>query len=383
MNRRIFLVAAGILAASSASCVVPQPPVAGPGISSRALPPTPLTRTACQFAALAPKLWQITDSSYDPSVSLTAPSNTQVSQLSTTTQEYKDLQNAFLFFPDFFKNQLCALSGLYIIPSGSSRSWGFRDSSLNGYVGVSDDLWSVNAGGDVKTPLSLSAYENSMILPTLVAGIDMPPKYSGVKPDTGTLMLAAALAHELGHVLWNSFISPRTFNSSTLIFGNFCPNGVFPNASWSTSAIINQVQWRSFGIPDNAPNVIYDQDDPNPTASNNNPTPQELNVTILKSYITAGKFKRARNVIARMLSPRRAWPSLFGAFSANEDFVETYVLYVLMQPILGLTAMPLQVVLGNGNTATIDIPGDLLSGNRSILAAKLLCFDDYLLRNPP
>jgi hypothetical protein len=375
MIRSILLVTAAILAAACVSCAVPPPTATGPKLFSATLSSPPPANTQCQFADI--NLGLITDLNYDPST-LTAPTAAQLSPLLPTSTEYTDLQTVFNAAPAFFKAQLCSLAGLYIISPGAtySTSWGFRDANLHRYIGISDALWLVS--GSNKALITLTYYLNNFVLPALLHGIDVMPQYTNAaNPNTGAMTLAAALAHEVGHVLWNDFLVPNNFGGNPN-FTNFCP-GIFPTASWSTSTPINQASWRRLGDVANDPNVILDQSDPTP--GTNDPSPQELKILTLKNLISQGKFKKARNIIARMLASRRPWPSLFGAFSANEDFVETYALYVLMQQGLGLTSLPLQVQLGDGSSTSIDIPGTI--GGRALLTAKLLCFDDYLWRNPP
>src|SRR5262249_14712707 len=93
----------------------------------------PSRAQVCSFGDVP--LYMITDNNYDPtrlvpptSSQLTAITSTS-SPINTNSREYKDLQSAFSRAPDFFKNQLCELTGVYIVLTGAyvPASWGLRD----------------------------------------------------------------------------------------------------------------------------------------------------------------------------------------------------------------------------------------------------------------
>jgi len=355
--------------------------------------PTPKSRWAsvhftspCSFSDVP--LSMINNVNYDPT-SLVPPASTPItatsSPISTSSTEYTDLQSAFSRAPDFFKNQVCGLSGVYILPSGAlySKSWGFRDPKnlQNRYIGISRDLW-----GDPKSPnaMYLTDYEKT-IVNGLVYGLSNPMNFDAMKtsPNDGAEMLLAVLAHEFGHVLWTDlFISQP---GQDPVFSSFCP-GIFPTSSWYNTAArpIKWTSWRKFGdVADTATDIS----DPNDPTGTDEPTYDEIKVAKLTKYIQDGRpkyLKKGRKIIDRLLaSQARPWPSLFGAFSATEDFVETFRLYVLTHPQANprLTNLPMIVPLPNGSSDTIDIPNTINS--RPLLSAKLQCIDRYIILNPP
>jgi hypothetical protein len=350
----------------------------------------PVTRSSsrslasiCTFADV--KLSMITpdDTGYDPS-SLTPPA--QTTTVASTSQEYVDLQSAFNAAPDFFKTQLCGLTGVFIMPRNAlfPNSWGFRNPSSpnDGYIGLSQlALWT-DASGNARPAIPLTDYENS-VTNALLSGLDDPLPTFGTNANTnsGTMSLLAVLSHEYGHVLWNKIlVSPPGADPD---FSKFCP-GIFPTASWINTSVspIKQVRYRRFGDVADAPVVIADPNDP---SGADDPSAQEIKISTLRALLqqpTAKKLKKARKIIVRLLnSAKRPWPSLFGAFSANEDFVETYSLYVMTQATPSLSSLVFNTALADGTQFAIDVPGTIV--DRGALANKLLCFANYFLRYGP
>src|SRR5262249_24507324 len=101
----------------------------------------------------------------------------------------------------------------------------------------------------------------------------------------------------------------------------------------------------------------------------------------LKNALTDNppKFLRAHKILARLLSVRRPWSSLLAAFSVNEDFVESFTLYTLTKANPTLSSLGLAIPLP-GQPIRVNIPATLSS--RPLVAAKLLCFDNWFLRHP-
>jgi hypothetical protein len=290
--------------------------------------------------------------------------------------EYRDLQNAFNRAPDLFKNLLCELTGVYITPSDAtfSPSWGFRDPTnlSNRYIGISQDLWGNNPRAPVA--MKLTTYE-TILVKGLLPGINNTPYFDNADPNDGTMMLLAVLAHEFGHVLWTDLFiaSPGTDPD----FSGFCP-GTVPDASWFNTDTnpIKWARWRNFGDVADTATDIFDPYDA--FRAPDDPSSREIKVRTLKQLIQSGKpnnLKKAHKLIVRLLaSTKRPWPSLFGAFSANEDFVETFTLYILTHANPNLQKLEM-IVPVQGNNVPIDIPATIRT--RPLLLAKLACFDNY------
>jgi hypothetical protein len=372
---RSWLLMAATIVALASACAI-QAPLAPP-IAPTSLPnPQPrLATNTCSFADV--NLARITDLTYDPTT-YNVPATTSVDPHS---DEYLTLQDAFNRSGSTFKNLLCGLKGIFIIPSGSdyNKSWGFRDPRnpkdlTNRFVGISEDLWRTNSSGHL-VPIDFITFEDTTTK-ELLRGVNSIASIGDANPKDGTETLLAVLAHEFGHVLWNDILVATPGSDPS--FESFC-SGIFPTYSWTST--IKQKLWRNFAEISDTANTAMDPNDP-PVNGPDDPLPQEIKARTLDNLIYHGKLKKARKIIARLLnSSVRPWPSLFGSFSANEDFVETFRLYVLRNAELPLMSITMNVLNLPRGTVGIDIPATILS--RSLLQAKLQCFDNYFLKNPP
>lgn len=89
------------------------------------------------------------------------------------------------------------------------------------------------------------------------------------------------------------------------------------------------------------------------------------NIDDLRSYLRQGNFVRADNFLQKIYLSDE-WASLLAAFSPDEDFVESYQLYVLLWSNPNLRS-PIDIA-----GTTVDIPGSWM--NRARLQNKLRCF---------
>jgi len=125
--------------------------------------------------------------------------------------------------------------------------------------------------------------------------------------------------------------------------------------------------WRHFGGQENeAPPSDPPLDHVNP------PTFADLNLNPAPSLF-------------QLYQAGQPWPSLFGARTPDEQFVETYVLAVLTGYVPGasppsfagpLTSLALKIpgFTGPGITSRwADVPRDLRAGNKPLLANKMSC----------
>jgi hypothetical protein len=253
-----------------------------------------------------------------------------------------DLAAAFQAAPPFFKAQLCNLHGIYIDPTGCSgydpsscgslsdtdiadNSWGFRNTAKEGFIAISLGLWKNNPceGAKKVCAAPLQTYETRRLLALLdrTAEKDLRslsaesrrprlnlPSYA-ISPDAPRLTVLAALAHELGHVLWWQIFVPQTrtgfMDSSTFCNGNFYPSG-----SWQGTPVdLPSHHWLGFG-------EIRLQ-------------PKNSEVLQLSHFLRSADYSQAFEVLHRIYANGQ-WASALAAFSPDEDFVETFELFVLM-----------------------------------------------------
>lgn len=343
MVRSASLLCAGLIAVLCVGCV-PAPAQQPP------LPPPPV-RTACPVVAsagLLPASFRPTNATVTPQANGPAPPNMQA-----------NLLDAYDAAPDFFKARLCGLNGIFV--TEGPQSWGYRNIATGGrYIALSTSLW--DAAGQ---PITLDRYHNRVFGPPLswTNQIDpAPPTYLPATPNHGTMTILAALAHEYGHVLWSEALvwPPGQPPQSA----RFC-NGVL-NEAW-----VGQLQpaiWKGFEDADPNPKNIGDipGDMPGP----GQPGSADAKVLRMLGALDQNRIERAHQILWRILARGRPFPSLLGAYSANEQFVETFMLYTLMRaqaPMAPLISLPLQVSPG----FVRDIPATL--AQRPRLSRVLTC----------
>jgi len=253
-----------------------------------------------------------------------------------------DLAAAFQAAPPFFKTQLCSLHGIYIDRTGCSgydpstcgslsdtdiadNSWGFRNTAKQGYIAISLGLWKNNRCDGAKKVCTapLQTYETRRLLALLnrTAEDDLRrlsaeghrprlnlPSY-GISPEAPALTVLAALAHELGHVSWWQTFVPQT-RTEFMDTTTFCNGSFYPSGSWQGTPVnLPPHHWLGFG-------QIRLQ-------------PKNSDVLQLARFLRSADYSEAFEVLHRIYSDGR-WASALAAFSPDEDFVETFELFVLM-----------------------------------------------------
>jgi hypothetical protein len=301
----------------------------------------------------------------------------------------QDLTDAFNIAPDFFRNQLCDLTVVYIDRTGcssydprscsgpdpSDRLWGFRafDGSGNSageFIGTWLGLWQKGVQGHAPV---LSRFESGR-LQTLLnwtkSNSQHPPEHVFVDPDTAAMTVLAVLAHEVGHVFWYDAFVIKPDGSPNLggdaDFGQFCrgtfyqPVGVGGQGSWLLPPTIPEGRWVSFGQPRN-----YHRAD-------------DVDMTKLGFDLDHGRFSDAGDLLHGLYGgiQNGRWASALAAFSTDEDFVETFQLFVLRHARTPLQHSRVRVFGTADKQYFDDIPYtfDL----RPELVRKSSCFD-YLL----
>jgi hypothetical protein len=283
----------------------------------------------------------------------------------------KDLSKAFEIAPDFFRDKLCALTYVFVVQCANAtqctaedavrNSWGLREwqgAKSGKFIATSAALWQLQ-----NSALPFHQYKNkrlALLLQTISPGIDLshwpsPPVYYPATPNNnGEISVLAALAHEMGHVLWyDAFVPNRGGN---IDLNNFC-NGFYTPNSWSGVNVTSK-RWIDFG--DQVTGETHTPDYITPLRNHLNPSSPD--------------FAQAGEDLNKLFSD----PGLTGtlaAVSPDEDFVETYMLYVLLSSKLNNARQFQKLIItitGNGTTYTRDI-ADIFS-NKSQLLTKMSCF---------
>jgi hypothetical protein len=243
-----------------------------------------------------------------------------------------DIVAAFNIAPVFFKNELCTLDKIYIVTDPQLQmsnpvAWGMRERLYNNrtHLGISAQVWtnqSMNQG-----PGPYTSYE-SWVLNTLLNNLwPQGPSYSAATPDRQDLRILGILAHEMGHVIWwiEDIIGKQcTVNGQLASFYSY---------TW------HPINWKhgfhKFGDQQGNKSIEnFDKD------------------KILKD-LSQGKLNDAGTKLQAIYGNEN-WVSLFAFVAPDEDFVETYKLYVLTQaqPLPDGTATALQHL-------TVQIPRPL------------------------
>jgi hypothetical protein len=297
----------------------------------------------------------------------------------------QDLTDAFNAAPDFFKNQLCSLTGIYIDRTGCSRYdpnscngpepadllWGFRafDGSGNSageFIGTWLGLWQKGLQGHA--PI-FSKFETGRLQALLNWKSSNAPVYDFAQPDTPAMTVLAVLAHEVGHIFWyDAFVikpdgSPNPGGPAD--FSGFCRGTFYGSVSggepgsWLVPPALPQSRWVSFGQPRN-----YHKTD-------------DVDMTTLGFALAHGTFPEAGDLLHGIYGgiQNGRWASALASLSTDEDFVETFQLFVVMHANPPLQHSRVRIV-GRIQRYLEDIPYTF--NLKPELVRKSHCFD-YLL----
>jgi len=367
MRRSILLLPLMIVAGLFSACT-PSPPS----------PPSPLSCTSLPAI-------QVLQPSYSPlNNPYSAPTDsTNIQQNYQLRPEISDdLSTAFSKAPQTVRDDLCGLTGVFIDSSSCLNgdvnncqnvtnafpvSWGYRSSENidrdNMYIAVPGALW---AGGSNTHAILLSSYERTVLnYFARNAGnsswgtTSRPfPTVSGATPDASWAAVLAALSHELGHVKFNYTIHPNATHGRNYNFAALQPCSTGASSSipdffsgWSYNnpkKLVPKDTWRLFS---------HQESDDNGSKIDHIMAP------------TLNDFRNSANDPNQLLytlytGSTQPWASFWGAWSPDEDFVETYVLYALSANVTDL------VISINGNN-----PYDVISGvsGKPALQNKIQC----------
>jgi hypothetical protein len=418
MLRSALFLSAGLLVALCFACIeVPAPPTP-PTVPILAAEPAPHSRIGLQgcnpgdgksFAnavqVLAP------GSGYDPQTLVPPPAN-MLGTLSNTTQIWSDLVAGFNAAPANFRIKLCNLTAVYIdtttcpgnpLSCFGANSWGFRNPNNTDerYLALSQSIWgSIGQLG----ALRYSVYETNLLAQVMLQEgmpwpspppippppgtmvLPPPPAFSPAmngnsSVDTAALTVLAALAHEYGHILWYDVLkAPHDNNYKPSVLCRPDPNkkgdGFFDD-SWGGMDVNQPKMWLGFG------ETMGDQHAPGITQ-----------ISSLKQAIRNSDFQTAASLLNSLYAPQSSgnpsgvWPSLFGAISPEEDFVETFKVFILTRPETN-AHMPITTMRLNIFADTTIAPqppvvafkpnifADLNRNAKKVLATKMACLNRH------
>lgn len=361
MMRSTLLLCAGILAAMCLSCgqTIAPPPDGGIRVTTWPL-------AVCDADTFANSVQTV--ASAPPNTSTTP---TPTGSIPAGGNKWTDLKAAFTLAPPFFRNQLCALDGVFV--SADNRSWGLRNRQTGRrYIAVADDLWNGAAHA-----MSFRAFENG-VLKSLLKGWDKPehpaPGGGGGPPDPERTVLAA-LAHEYGHVLFYRTIVPVLGGDGNFdpTFDNFCGDGqgnFFTGNLGSWGSVTDEppaTRWRRLGEVAS----LHKTDDIQADDILNAVPPPGHSDT----HGAGAKLSRIYNKDSTN-APRGRWAGFFSAFSPQEDFVETFKLFVLRKANPPLMSLKIRIPVVGRPDFEADIPNSC--SDRDVLRRKLGCFQHLL-----
>jgi hypothetical protein len=291
-----------------------------------------------------------------------------------------DLENSFLNAPQFFRDHLCGLKGIYVNASGCANNdpaqctvrganfdgaWGFRsrDTHLDlgaTYIAISAAaLWPNGASAR-----ALDDYETQVL--RSFPGGQASKVSDNAYPNTPWMSVMAALAHEAGHVYWAQKTIPyvgKKYQFDWLINCGFFEAWNYNRNDASHYDLQPPGRWRSFGSRSNAANSNLDHSMPPYLAATglDSPNPVVANAALDQLY-QAGQ----------------PWASLFGAQTPEEDFIEAYVMAVLTgyDPSATTFAGPLTslpIIIPGFEASPPDPAKDLRAGHKPLLFKKIGC----------
>jgi hypothetical protein len=334
MRRSILLLPAIIVAGLCSACT--QSPSPTSGLSCTSLP---------TIQVLQPGYSPLNKPYSAPTDSVNIQQNYQL-----RPEISDDLSTAFSNAPQRVKDDLCGLTGVFIdsssCPGGNVNncqtsafpiSWGYRSSENTDrgkmYIAIPGSLW---AGGDKTHAILLSAYEqtvlNYFVQHARNSSWGTTPTISSANPDTSWAGVLAALSHELGHVKFNFTIHPMGTSGRNYKFDALQP------CSTSTSTSTSIADFFSGWSYGNNPKKLVPKDTWRQFADRQSDDNGQLVDHFVPPKLSDFTNSSNPNQLLYTLytGSDQPWASFWGAWSPDEDFVETYVLYALSANVQNL-----------------------------------------------
>lgn len=354
MRSTLLILFLGIVAIAVSGCPQPPPP-----------PPTAAgLGAACTTTDLMNKV-RFLQTPFDPRMH----SSPQPSNLAVPANIQGDLQSAFAIAPLSLTNKLCDLTYIFIDPTGCPNpmnctlptdqlihnSWGLRGhrpGDTGKYIATSAGLW--RNGGPAPKISDYEAARLQFLLQQLNPNAqnwytppNTPPQFTSAAPDTPAMAVLAALAHETGHVYWyDAFVKNR---GGAINLNNFCNGNFYTTGSWGHNINIPPGRWIDFGRPSGNQTHVPDY------------------VSMLNSNLSQPTFGPAGTTLYGIFQDPDLADAL-ATFSPDEDFVETYQWYVLLNATPALSDLTIQIP----GFPPYNIAGGI--ANKQGVARKMGCF---------
>jgi hypothetical protein len=307
---------------------------------------------------------------------------------SLSTQMQADISAAFANAPTSVQNDICALSGIFIdtsvcqggtinpcTPTSSGyfswayRSWNSSNSDLGSmYIAIPASLWptantyAIGFSSYYQAIIQYFAQDSNSIwgraytLPTVSA-----VTYNNATTNWPSVL--AVIAHEIGHLKLNYTIHQKGHyggNNLDLTSLKKCSlNNTDFFAGWAYTGnpkkIIPKDYWRQFA---------HQEDEYGDTQIDH------VNPPYLSDFTYDPSNPQDPNPLLYTLysDSSQPWASFWGAWSPDEDFVETYVLNALKANVLSI---PVSI-----GTNSYDVIKGLANNNKPTLSAKMTCLDN-------
>lgn len=380
-----LVIIAGLAAApggAAAAAVGPQPPACtfNPSkVTELASPDSPPVNPPPNFPAFDAAIYGACDVSGSSCDHPPLPS--AANQINLPSTALADIEAAFSIAPNFFQKELCDLDHIYIDTykqSMNPTAWGIRERLYPAdplvprtkHVGISATVWSTLAGSSSPPYTTYENYLfNALLAPVLPAAANWVSNFSySASPDPASssspsnanaVAMLALLGHEMGHIIW------WDKNVQTITKCTKATRPQFSLYSWPSGNVAHG--FRRLG----------QQDAGNHTSEG----PDLQTIALDLRFDSPPNSRNYPSAFAdlRTIYGSGNWASLFATVSVDEDFIETFKLWVLTdttdapprEPITALyVTLPPPVTTPPTPPAPIDIISRLKSP-RTKLAAKV------------
>ena len=339
MLRSALVLSAGLAAALCFACVAvmpPPPPTVLPTASH------PRIAAACSFNAsqvvvkLTPGFDAAAYGNCKPQGCLSSPPTPDNSQPALDPSIANTIQQVFDNSSSKFQREMCKLDHIYVDTDPNTVNttpWGMRELARNGlrHIGIPLKI--------LQTFSDYSSFETGIINTLLNTSWS---NTVAAAPNTPEMMMAAILAHEMGHIVW--WVRP--------VPPGICGGDDF-FVTWRSVIRSPAHGFHQFGVEQAG-----------------NKQTEGYKYSNIKNDVSQGDLSRFSEIYSD-----GNWPSLFGFVAPDEDFVETYKLVTLStRPLSPLTN--LWVTIPTSDPASVDMVSDVLNNTDTNLYLKAQWIND-------